>query len=322
MTDDATPALDVERLLAEIEQDVRDRRRRGELPADLERELDLVFARYAPVGAVSGDFEQVVARVETSAFIDVQVPVGSEKPVVPYVKRALKKSMGWYLNYLAQQVSAYAHAATRAMRILGQRVEAVEGETAAGPGAPLLAALRRGRPAPDLRPWHDAVVECLAGVDGRVVHAEAGSGAMVAALRAAGFDAYGVEPVDGLALEPVDGAELRIDEAVEHLRVLPAGSLGAVVLSGCVDRAPRGEQLELARLAVAAVAAGGAVAVLGTDPSAWAEADPVAADLAAGRPFHAETWAHLLRDGGLEGVRIGRRESSFVVVGRVTGVDA
>ena len=270
MSDDApndprvVAPIDVVTLMAEIEEDVRSRRRSGDLPADLERELDLVFARHAPVGAVSGDFEHVVARVEAAAFMDVQVPVSSEKPVVPYVKRALKKSMGWYLNYLAQQVSSYAHASTRAIRILGERLERVEREASPGAGATMLAALQRGRPAPDLRAWHAAVVDRLQGVEGRVAHAEAGNGALVDALRRAGVDAYGVEPVDALALEPVDGAELRIDDAIDHLRVLPAGSLGGLVLSGCVDRSPRGEQLELARLAVASLVPDGVAVVIGT----------------------------------------------------------
>lgn len=320
-----TEPLDVDKLMAEIEEDVRARRRSGELPADLERELDLVFARYAPVGAVSGDFEQVVARVERSAFIDVQVPVASEKPVVPYVKRALKKSMGWYLNYLAQQVSAYAHASTRAMRILGERVERIEREEAPGAGAAALAALRRDRQADDLGAWHATVAERLGGATGRVAHAEAGNGALVAALKAAGFDAYGVEPLDGLALDPVAGAELRIDEALDHLRVLPAGALGGLVLSGCVDRAPRGEQLELVRLASTRLDDGGTLAVLGTDPSSWAAADPVAADLAPGRPLHAATWAHLLQAEGLTSVEVDERDGRYLVTGRAatrTGDDA
>ena len=46
--------VDPDRLMAEIEDEVRRKRASGELPADLERELDLVFARFAPVNAIDG----------------------------------------------------------------------------------------------------------------------------------------------------------------------------------------------------------------------------------------------------------------------------
>ena len=53
MTSDA-PDLDLQQVLREIDDEVRARRAAGEFPPGMERELDLLFARFAPP-TVSGD---------------------------------------------------------------------------------------------------------------------------------------------------------------------------------------------------------------------------------------------------------------------------
>lgn len=284
-------AIDHERLLAEIDEEARRRRESGDLPAEFERELDLVFARFSPVHAIGDDFHQVLERAEQSTFIDVLAPTESSMPLVPHVKRIVRKAIIWEVRYVAQQVSAFASATARAVRLLGERVDRLE---RARPGDGRTG--QAERPGPDLAGWEALVVEALAGRPGRVLHADAEDGALVARLGLAGVDAYGVDPVERAA--PA-GVELRRDDALAHLRALPEGALAGVVLSGCVDRLPLADQRELAELALSR-APGGVVVVLGTDPRAAAAgaADVVAADLAPGRPLHAATWAELLGRAG------------------------
>lgn len=305
--------IDHAALLAEIDQEVVRRRASGELPADFERELDLVFARFAPVHAIGDDFAQVLERAESSTFIDVLAPTESSLPVVPQVKRVVRKAITWELRYIAQQVSAFATASVRAVRLLAERVDQLErasGAEPAGPGGPG----SPGGPAvaltPDREHWAPLVAAAVSGVDGRVLHAEADDGWLVASLGAAGIDAYGVGPV---ARTAPAGVELREDRVLDHLEALPDGSLGALVLSGCVDRLGLGSQRALAGLAWAKVAAGGVVVVIGTDPRAAlaGAADPVAADLAPGRPLHAATWAHLLGVGDGAEVLAGPRPAGL-----------
>src|SRR5205807_4498310 len=119
-------SVDPLRLMADIEEEVRRKRASGELPADLERELDLVFARFAPVNAIDGDFHRVLARVEESTFIDILAPTESSQPVVTYFKRVVAKAIRWQLRYIAQQVTGVAAALARAMRLLGERVDRLE----------------------------------------------------------------------------------------------------------------------------------------------------------------------------------------------------
>ncbi|MDQ1444582.1 MAG: hypothetical protein QOI20_1046 [Acidimicrobiaceae bacterium] len=290
------PAIDHQKLLAEIDAEVQRKRESGDIPADLERELDLVFARFAPVDALEADFEQVLTRAEQATFIDVIAPVESSRPVVPIFKKVVRKVVGWYLRYVAQQTSAFAHAITRAVRLLGERVDVLE--QASPVAAQRAAADGDVQPpsAPDLSHWAPTLARWLQATTGRVLHAEAGDGALLAALVEAGVDAYGVDPRP----RPNVVNEVREDEAAVHLRALPDGALAAIVLSGCVDRMALGAQLQLADLVATKVAPGGTVIVLGTHPAAWAESHaPVHVDLSPGRPLHPETWQHLLAQRGM-----------------------
>jgi hypothetical protein len=166
--------------------------------------------------------------------------------------------------------------------------------------------LERLEPSVDPAGWADLAVERLAGATGRVLHAEAGAGALLTALVAAGIDAYGVEPRRHLADQAVAGGhDVRPDGALAHLRTLPPGALGGLVLSGCVDRLPLSSLLELADLAGSRLAAGGVLVIVGATPNGWADAAPVEeSDLAPGRPLHAATWQRLLVERGFGSVEV------------------
>ncbi|HZQ58505.1 MAG TPA: methyltransferase domain-containing protein [Acidimicrobiales bacterium] len=279
--------IDLSRIQDEIAEEVRRRRAAGDFPPGLEQELDAMFAKYAPAGT-SDDFDDVLAAAEAQSFIHADVPTASQRRPLAYVKRVLRKTMAWYVRFVAQQVTAFAGTVTRAVALLGHRVEALERVTLVS------------RP-PLVAPTVDAsavVVPALAGVPGRVLHAECGTGALVGALAAAGADAYGVEPVEAAAMEAAQaGLDVRADTAMAHLGKLAPAALGGVVLSGCVDWLAPGDVLALVDLAVRALAPGGVLAVTSVGPRA---VSPVVADLSPGRPFHAETWRHVLSGHGLE----------------------
>lgn len=301
MSEGAGGAVDLRRVMAEIDEEVRRKRATGELTPEFERELDLVFARYAPVGAVSGDFHQVLAKVEQAVLIDTLAPTDSSRPVVPWVKKAVAKAIGWNVRHVASQVSGLATAMARALRLLGERVDALE---AMAPGP--VPEGRRAATAGRLTSWHPLVTAALAGAAGRVLHAECGSGDLLRELVGSGLDAYGVEPDDDLALvAAARSLDVRADTTAGHLRLLERGSLHGLVLSGCVDHLPLGHQLELVDLATAKLAAGGRFVLVGSDPSAWGWGrSPVEADLSPGRPLHPETWATLLQARGFADLAI------------------
>jgi hypothetical protein len=293
--------IDTRKLVAEIEDEVRRKRATGELPADFERELDNVFARYAPVGALDLDFDQVLEKIEENTVIDTAAPLESSRPVVPQAKLVVRKAIGWNVRYVASQVSSMVQALSRALRLLGERVDALEAQSPAA--APEARAVRAGG---DLGEWHGVVAEAVSGLTGRVLHGEAGAGSLVTHLVQTGVVAYGVEPDDDTALEGASRSlDIRADEVAAHLKLLEPGALDGIVLSGCVDRLALGGQLDLLDLATTRLAGGGRLIVLGTDPGAWGRArSAVQADLAPGRPLHADTWVALLESRGFEQIDV------------------
>lgn len=288
----------LDQVVREIEDEVAARRASGDFPPGLERELDLVFARFAPPAASGDDLDAVLAAADRASFVDVDVPTGSNIPGLAPFKRGLRKLMEWYLRYLAQQVSELATSWAAALKLLAGRVKALEAATATAD--PVLDDVRRRDEPAGVAPFEDQVATLLAGTRGRVLVAECGGGGFLQRLVGDGIDAYGVDPdAARIDVATAAGCEARVGEALEHLRGVAESALGALVLCGCVDRLALAHQLELADLAAGALADGGRVAVVGTSPAAWARTvDVVRADLAPGRPLHADTWWALLERRG------------------------
>jgi SAM-dependent methyltransferase len=282
--------IDMARLQEEILEEVRRRRASGDFPPGLEQELDAMFARYAPAGT-SDDFDDVLSAAEAQSFIHADVPTGSQRKPLGYVKRVLRKTMAWYMRFVAQQVTAFAGTVTRAVALLAHRVDSLERVTLVS--RPSLVA--------PLVDASGAVVPLLAGVPGRVLHAECGSGTLLRALVGSGVDAYGVEPVEAAAdLALQAGLDVRVDSALSHLQKLSDGTLGGIVLSGCTDWLAPGDLLAVASLAARALVPDGVLVVVSMGPRAWARGHgAVVADLSPGHPLHPETWRHVLSERGL-----------------------
>jgi sugar phosphate isomerase/epimerase len=129
------------------------------------------------------------------------------------------------------------------------------------------------------------------GLRGRVLYWSADPGEGVAALRAAGLDAYGVDP-GGDQFET--GPDVRHAELAAHLRSV--GALGAAVLVG-PSIAPGAGMREVVEELARAVQQ--LVIVASEAPGHWRSRVGVPeADLATHRPVEAETWLGLLAGAG------------------------
>jgi hypothetical protein len=301
--------VDFSNLLAEIQQEVERRRAVGDVPPDFERQLDRTFASLTPPEATDDDFDGLLARLEAAALIDTWPPTVSTRPGVAQIKRSIARATGFYIRHIASQVSSQTRLLVKALRLLSDRVDRID-QNAPGRRTDLWLDIQRDSSTThsSVPPgnWREVVIGVLQGRDGRVLHAEAGDGRLVSELIEAGFDAYGVEPVEETALLASDRApDIRADDAVSHLRILPVQSLGGLIVSGCVERLPIGALMDLVELAASRLLPGGALVVISTHPAAWARGvSPVCADLAAGHPLHPETWLALLRLAGFSGMTV------------------
>ena len=288
--------INVKELMAELHEEANRLRASGAVPPGLEAELDEIFAHLAPVGAVTEDFGAVLDKVERTAFVDTAAPTASNIPAGRMAKQGIRRLVAWNLDHVARQVTAFHHGVVGALRRLDERLSRVERVApVAGVAAPALKATADSR---RLHRWGDDVASLLSGTTGRVLHAECGDGWLVQTLTDAGCDVYGVD-ADRAAVPISSELELRVDDPLDHLGVLPDAALGALVVSGIVDRLPAPAQTSLVSLARSRVEPGGRFIVIGTDPRTWRSgADPVVADLSPGRPLYSETWSHLLAANG------------------------
>ena len=290
----------LDEVMAEIDAEVRRRRASGDLPAGLERELDELFLEFSPVGLQGrARLRETLALVDGSAYVDIAVPTESDKAVGSYVKRAIRKGLGWYMTFVVAQIVKFAWASSRMFHVLVDHVEALEAtvETHRSPDLPTSALPPAGSGATW---WSAAAVDALRGVSDRVLVADCGDGSLVADLVDAGVDAYGVDPSD-LVLEPAldRGLDVRAEGVVDHLGVVAGEALGGVVLTGSVQWLRPNERERLLGLLSTRLVVDGVLVLHSTTPEGWAASvSPVVRDLAPGRPVHAETWAHLLGDRG------------------------
>ncbi len=311
-------------VMADIDAEVRRRRASGDLPAGLERELDELFLEFSPVGLHGqARLRETLALVDGAAYVDMVVPVESQKAVGSYVKRLIRKSISWYMGFIVHQIVKFAWAVSRMFHVVVSHVEDLEAEVATQ-RTPELPQSAIPPADPGAAWWSSDAVAALTGVRGRVLQADCGNGSMVEALIAAGVDAYGVDPDESVIESAVErGLDVRAESVLGHLDVVADEALAGLVLSGSVQWLHPNERDRLVRLATSRLAIDGVLVLQSVTPESWlassSQSSHLISDLAPGRPLHAETWDHLLTRSGFRrttlsfgGVdrRIARVESS------------
>jgi hypothetical protein len=156
-------------------------------------------------------------------------------------------------------------------------------------------------PARALGPWAGPVAaHVLAhGPRGDIVHADCGEGDLLDVVADRGAVAHGVEPRGAIALHALErGYSVTIAEASEYLAVRPSGSVGAVVLSGVVDRLPLHALVPLLQECRRTLARSAPLVIVAEPAAAAASWEAPARDLTQGRPLHEATWELLLDRAG------------------------
>jgi hypothetical protein len=283
----------LDRVMGEIDAEVRRRRRNGDLPLRVERELDQLFLRHAPLAGRDGGLDEPLRLVDAATFVDPVVPVASNKSGGALVKRGVRQLTLWYMGYITQQVGQFASAVGRSLHAIDQQLQdladGLDAESA--PPPPII---ELGSQRPDGW-WVETAVEAVAGLGGRVLHAAAGDGWLVGLLVERGVDAYGVDPRPD-TFDPAEvTVDLREEDLAAHLRAMAPGSLSALVLTGVVDGMTAGQRRHLLALGADRLAAGGHLVVHSASPQWWLADDaPPEADLSAGRPLRRASWELLL----------------------------
>ncbi|HEX3460299.1 MAG TPA: hypothetical protein VHT49_05310 [Acidimicrobiales bacterium] len=288
----------------------------GDGPEPDEEELLAAFDRLRPQGSLQWGFDDAMRRLSERGEGTVAAGVPWEGLPDDLWERGRsarigQRFVGDVAGVLASILAADARAAADAamddrlvaawdaLRYLAARLESLEarvdpvGDLLAGPQLPI--------PEPDGSRWAEAVGGWFAASDRTrpVIVGEAGNGALVASLEAAGHRVRGVEPRGQAVWSAFADARIEdgivLSEVDAFLATAETASAAGVVLVGAVDQLDLPGKLALLAHAVRVVGPGGTVALVVTDPARWDETLPtVARDLAPGRPLHPETWLYLL----------------------------
>jgi len=304
----------------DIDDEVRRRRASGDLPPDVERELDQLFLAHSPLGGRGAALRDMLRLVDASVFIDPVVPVESRRPGGTTVKRGLRSLSLWYLRYVTHQVSEFATAVSRALHVLDAQVTDIRRKVDALAVPPSAVVDVGWAHNPDAW-WVETVTSTLASGGGRALHAACGDGWLVGALVARGVDAYGVDPRSQVPRPGLEVLDLRVEDVGPHLGAVASGALHGVVLSGVVEGSGFVERRNLLQGAARCLAPHGVLFVHSLTPASWAADDaPVEADMAAARPYRARTWLRVLSDLGIDAtVTEGTDGRDYFVTGRLRG---
>ncbi len=299
-------------VMAEIDAEVARRRASGDLPAGLERQLDELFLEFSPMSARGTDrLREQLAVVDAGAFVDIAVPVASNRAVGSLVKRLVRSAISWYVGFIVHQVVKFGWSVSRLFHLVVDEVEELS-TTVASLGAPELPEGLAAAASPGSSWWAGEAVAALGSVAGRVLVADCGDGSLVRLLVEAGVDAYGVDPSeDVLEHALAEGLDVRASSVLDHLGAVGPEGLAGIVLDGSVQWLRPSDRLRLADLVADRLAVGGVLVLHSAAPEGWERSvGPVVADLAPGRPVHVETWEHLLVERQLPVVVVRRTEPS------------
>lgn len=266
-------------------------RRGTDVPAVMARvEASLEEAAGSPQGLrgvihlkPEGDRDANVGRLRHLADIEVDLPSGSDRPVVGGAirlsKRAVRRALRWYVSPIMDQQSRFNHATLDLIERLRLRVRAGSDEHRGGHGA--VATVLDRYPGPGTRARRYAPL--FAGRH-KVVHLECEDAELLRALDGDGIAAYGVG-LEELVAETIraDGLEMALDDPAEHLRRLRPGSVDGLFTSLLATPRSSRELLALLRGAEQALAPGGVLIVETADAEELGAGEP---SPTGARPIH------------------------------------
>ncbi len=303
-----------QRVVAEVER----RRKAGAFPPAFEKMLRATFEKLIPQGGGTSrdDFQSLFRSTDRSAFMDIDVPLASRKPGVSLAKKAIRKLMAWYLNYLLQQITNFTANLMQLLAALDRRVRIVEDQ---------LAGMNRVATIDDLKLFTssatvDFALDVAKRSGGRTLVGNCGSSDILSRLALTGADCYGSDTnVKELEAAQKAGMEIRWSPLKEEVDNVRPKSLKTVVLQGSFELSPVSDILEVLKGTSDALMSGGTIVAICHEPGTVPhDADSrVAIDLSSGRFLHRETWLNLFtRIGDLtaEATSTNLETGEFVIV--------
>lgn len=284
-TSDTPRHRDLDRLIGELETEAARRRAEPGYPHDADARLHFELARRAPHPAPSADLRALVAQVEDVASLETGSPADPGTASTGG-RRHDRQMVHRHLERADSRITSLSLATGAAFQAITGRLEQLEAQVRnlTPPPDDAAGAMTVPEAIDTLAAWRDVVGEGLP-TGARVLYAQSRAAEIVAELRGAGIDAYGLTN-EGPSHQP--GPDVRHGQVLDHLRAVADGALGAVVLTGIPEAmTPPGVAALVAELGRVA----GMVVIFSEAPWWWRlRLGAVHADLSPGRPLDPDTW--------------------------------
>ena len=291
--------IDTARVSVEIEAEAKKLRRQDPEIAQLEQEIEQVWADIAPTRTsteAAGDDRLLLDQMSYLAALDPHVPTGSRRGLRG-VKWTIRKLTYWYVRFLTDQFNVFAGMLIRHLRNLDGRLGRLEnasrhpGEQSVPAGLGIL----DDPPEPSA-----AVVSHVAGYagSGPCLVLSGGEGAIVVAIGERGIHAHGVEQDPDRVLAGLHRQlDIRTGDVLAYLFDAEDESFGTIVLTGVVETLPLTNLLGMVDQASRKLKKTGRIIVAVADP---ANRDLVEKELGSGLGISPITWRHILESASFD----------------------
>lgn len=324
---DSGPDIEIEtlefmqRLTKEIEAEVKQKRAMGAFPPAFERRLRLIFEQLVPPGSGNSrkDFEALIRSSDRAAYFDIDVPTASQKPGVTQLKKLLRKTQAWYLNYLTQQLNNFSTNLMRLLYVFDSRVKRLEES---------IEAKYRTDPRGNIvKPYYPSITFAaeilpqLRGVHNRVLVSDCGDGKLVSELVHDDIDAYGIDSIGDPLDNPFEKTlDLRWINLPEHLTEIADNALGAIILQGSIDLLAPFDKFQIIMESLRVIEDGGLLVIASLDPQYFMSSPDliIQREISPGRPFSAQTWTYVLEKLGLSAINNSQVKDGYIIWGTKT----
>jgi hypothetical protein len=106
----------------EIARRAHELRSRKDFDPRREKELNDLYEQYVPPHALK-ETSHLLDVAERDAYIDPFPPIGSQKLAGGAIKKGVRVAIGWYIQYIAQQMSTFGSGVAQSLRAIHHDVE-------------------------------------------------------------------------------------------------------------------------------------------------------------------------------------------------------
>ncbi|HMS25610.1 MAG TPA: hypothetical protein PKB15_08010 [Acidimicrobiia bacterium] len=251
-----------------------------------EKELNDLYDQYVPPHSLE-ETSHLLDVAERDAYIDPFPPIGSQKMAGAVIKKGVRVAIGWYIQYLAQQISTFGSGVAQALRSLNKDVQELKKTAGNADGSQLLRGL--DLETIDAALWSMISTKTVFG-EGRIIVSDAIDSALLTAI---GSQIIVVDPRSRVCSELPASMDSRCRDIFPLIKEYEDQSLAGLVLHGRIDFLASANKLELIR-ECSRVLSEDAPLILVVRTEITGDSATIAAELSGTDVWSEKTWAHVV----------------------------